>query len=135
MVLQGNGVLFGRHSMHADHFFVVILPVFLGLVHDDWIARRKVIVDRNTTIAIIFYPSWYCDRLRALFPPFFGQFRPSIVNKIFSIFNGLFAGGLSEDVILLEPLIDQRRNDSLDILEVWIHYDIFCCDSLLWIQH
>lgn len=47
--------------MHADKFFVFILSVFLCLVHNDRIARRKVIVDRSSTISIILHPSRYCD--------------------------------------------------------------------------
>lgn len=128
-------MLFWRYSVHANKFFVFILSVFLGLVHDDRIARRKIIVDRSSTTTIILYPSRFCNRLRAIFPPFLGHFRPCIIDKILSIFNGLLTGGFPEDMILLEPLIDQWRDDRLDILEVRIHYDIFRRDSLLRIQH
>lgn len=121
--------------MHVHKFFIVILSIFLSLVNDGRIARRKVMVDRSSITTIAFHSSWYGNRLWTFLPLPLGKLGPSIADEILSILYDLFAGGFPKDMVLLKSFEYGWRDDRLDILEVRIHNDILCRNSLLWVEH
>jgi hypothetical protein len=63
------------------------------------------------------------------------ELRPCLVYEALCVLYCLFAGGLLEEVVLLEALIDRRWNDGLHVRKVSIHYDLSGVDTLLWVEN